>query len=527
MTETTSGAGAAQEPANAAAQSGAAGGLAAGPGGRTFLHVLVNTAVANLTTNFLWFAVVFWVYLETRSVLATGILGGAYMIIIAACSMWFGSLVDRLRKKQVMLISAWSSLAAFAVGCTMYFLVPQELLLRIDRPWFWLFTFIVLAGCVVELLRNLALATTVTLLVQPEKHANANGLVGTVQGIAFIATSVFSGLSVGLLGMGATIIIATVLVAVPIAHLHALRIPEPEIVHDPNRSAVDFRGGMAAILAVPGLLALIFFTTLNNLSSGAFMALLDPYGLEMFEVEVWGIVFGLASTGFIVGGLLIAKFGLGKNPVRTMLVLVIVLGALGAVFTIRDWPWLFLVGIWLFMVLMPAVEAAEQTVIQRVVPYEKQGRVFGLAMTFEAAAAPITSFLVAPIAEFWVIPYFDSGNGPATWGWLMGEGEGRGIGFVFLWSGVVMILLGLGALLTPAFRTLTRSYSEATPPAPPGEAAREAGETPAGGAVDVSAVDVSAVEASAVDASAAPPLGRSGTFGLGPAEGAAPTGTSS
>ena len=75
------------------------------PGGQatiptTFVHVLVNTALANLTTNYLWFAVVFWVYLETRSVLATGILGGAYMLMIAACSMWFGSRIDRMKKHR-------------------------------------------------------------------------------------------------------------------------------------------------------------------------------------------------------------------------------------------------------------------------------------------------------------------------------------------------------------------------------------------------------------------------------------------
>ncbi len=38
---------------------------------RSFGHILVNTAVANLTTSYLWFALVFWVYLETRNVMAT------------------------------------------------------------------------------------------------------------------------------------------------------------------------------------------------------------------------------------------------------------------------------------------------------------------------------------------------------------------------------------------------------------------------------------------------------------------------
>ena len=95
--------------------SGAAG-VEEAQGWRTFLHVLINTAVAGLTTNFLWFSVIFWIYLETKSILAVGVLSGVYMILFAACSMWFGSLVDRYRKRQVMIASAWFSLIAFAIG---------------------------------------------------------------------------------------------------------------------------------------------------------------------------------------------------------------------------------------------------------------------------------------------------------------------------------------------------------------------------------------------------------------------------
>ena len=49
---------------------------------------------------------------------------------------------------------------------------------------------------------------------------------------------------------------------------------------------------------------------------------MDPYGLTLFSVEAWGTVFGVAATGFIVGGVLIARFGLGRNPIRTMLLVV-------------------------------------------------------------------------------------------------------------------------------------------------------------------------------------------------------------
>ena len=59
------------------------------------------------------------------------------------------------------------------------------------------------------------------------------------------------------------------------------------------------------------------------------MALMDPYGLTLFPVEVWGVVLGVTATGFIIGGGLVAKFGLGANPIRTMLILVACTGVVG------------------------------------------------------------------------------------------------------------------------------------------------------------------------------------------------------
>ena len=426
---------------------------------RTFGQILVNTAVANVTTSFLWFALTFWVYLETRSVLATGIVGGAYMLLVALFSMIFGTIVDRHRKHTVMVFAGLVTLVAFGFSGGLYLVFPESTLLDLGGPMFWVFSAVILFGAVIENMRNIALSTTVTLLVPEERHANANGLVGTVQGLAFLVTSVFSGLSIGLLGMGWTLLIAILLSAAALVHLLFLRIPEEQ----PERPAekaplVDLRGSITAVRAAKGLFALIIFSTFNNLIGGVYMALMDPYGLELFPVELWGIVLGVSSSGFIIGGLLIAKFGLGRNPTRTMLLLVIGMGVLGALFTIREAWWLYALGILLYMTLIPAVEAAEQTVIQKVVPFKTQGRVFGFASAFEAAAAPITSFLIAPIAQFLIIPYMNSTPGQEAFGWLLGEGKARGIALVFLIAGLVMVLAAVGAFFTKSYRTISAQY---------------------------------------------------------------------
>ncbi len=430
---------------------------------RSFYHVLINSLIANVTISFLWFALVFWVYLETKSVLATGIIGGAYMLFVAITSIFFGTIVDHRKKKQVFVVSSIITLAFFALAGVLYMLQPASELIKITNPVFWLFIGVILLGAIVGNVRNIALSTIVTLLVPKDQRANANGLAGTVGGIGFIVTSVFSGLAIGMLGMGWVLVISIAIMAVALVHIWFVAIPEEGIVHDPElaKKKVDIRGSIAAISAVPGLFALLLFSTFNNLIGGVYMALLDPYGLTLFSVEMWGILFGVAGTGFVVGGLVIAKWGLGKNPVKTLLGVVIAMGVIGALFTIREWSWLLAIGLWLYMVITPAIEAAEQTVIQRVVPYERQGRVFGFAQAFESAAAPITSFLIAPLAEFWIIPYANSDTGQASLGWLLGAGEARGIALAFLFSGVLISVVAACAFLTKSYRRLSESYRSA------------------------------------------------------------------
>lgn len=430
---------------------------------RHFYQVLLNTLIANVTTSYLWFGLTFWVYLETKSVLATGIIGGLYMLMVAVFSIIFGTIVDHNKKKNVMVFSSIFTFVCFAVAGVLYLLFPKETLIDWTGPIFWLFAGIILIGGVIENMRNIALSTVVTILVPKEGRDKANGLVGTVQGVAFMVTSVFSGLSIGLLGMGWTLAIAAAFTGVAMLHLFFVRIPEKNIVHDPElkNKKIDLKGSAAAIRSVPGLWWLIIFTTFNNLVGGVFMALMDPYGLTLFPVEWWGVVLGVTSIGFIVGGAVVAKKGLGKNPLKTMLLINIAVAVLGGLFTIREVWWLYAVGMFIFMCLMPAAEAAEQTIIQRVVPLKRQGRVFGLAQAIESASSPITAFIVAPIAQFVIIPFMQSDEGRSAFGWLLGDGEARGIALVFLVASLIMLIAVLFAFTTRAYRQLSAFYAKA------------------------------------------------------------------
>lgn len=437
---------------------------------RTFRMVLANTLVANVTSSFLWYGLTFWAYLRTQSVLATAIIGGSFMLLIAVFGTLFGTLTDRYQKKSIMLASSLVTMGTFAIAGVMYLILPESVLVDWGGPWFWLFAGVILVGGVVESMRNIALSTTVTLLVPSPEHDRANGLVGAVQGVAAVVTSVFSGLAIGLVGLGGTLLIANLLTALAVVHLLTISIPErrPEPTGG-KQQLFDFQGAMAAIREVPGLLAMILFATFNNLVGGVFMALMDPYGLILFDVKVWGIVLGVTSLGFVAGGLVVARFGLGKNPVRSLLLVNVGVAAIGLTFTLREFWWLYVLGILLFMCIIPIAEAAEQTILQRVVPFSSQGRVFGFAQSVEAGASPISAFLIGPIAQFWLIPFMATNEGRSTFGWLLGDGQARGIALVFTLAGLVMLITVLIAFASRPYRTLSATYAEAAAD-PEGEA---------------------------------------------------------
>ena len=183
---------------------------------KTFHRLLVNALISTVMTSFLWFALTFWVYLETRSVLATSVIGGAFAIFSSVFGILFGTFVDHHRKWTAMMVAALITLVMYGLALLQYGLVSNESLLSFRSPNFWILVALVLAGSVVGNMRSIAMSTTVTLLVPEEHRDRANGLVGTVMGVSFAITSVLSGLVVGRFGMGWALVFAVALTAVSV-----------------------------------------------------------------------------------------------------------------------------------------------------------------------------------------------------------------------------------------------------------------------------------------------------------------------
>jgi MFS transporter, DHA3 family, multidrug efflux protein len=436
---------------------------------RAFVHLLVNTLLVSVINFTVWFAVTFWVFLETKSVLATGMVAGIFLVATALSGIWFGSLVDHHRKKTVMQASAVVSLAFYAVAFTLYQLTPEQTFTNPASVMLWVFIVLAMLGVIAGNIRSIALMTLVTLLIPEDRRDRANGLVGTTLGVSFLVTSVISGLLVAAGGMFYVLLLGMVVLGLSVVHLAFVRVedrpeglatPEGESADlQPEQNKVDLRGTLRVVRSVPGLLALIGFACFNNFLGGAFMALMDAYGLYLVSVQTWGLLWGALSAFFIIGGLAVAKTGLSKNPVRLLLLVNVAFWTVTCLFPLRSSVIFLAVGMAIYMLLVPYAEASEQTILQKVVPYERQGRVFGFAQSVELAASPLTAFLIGPITQLIFIPFMTNGAGAELIGGWFGTGPDRGIALVFVLLGLIGLAITILALFSRPYRQLSIAYA--------------------------------------------------------------------
>lgn len=426
---------------------------------KAFISVLVNTLFVSVIDFTLWFAVTFYVYIQTQSVFATGMIAGIFLLATVSTGVWFGSLVDHHKKKTMMMVSTFASFILYIISFIIYQSVdhaefgdPSSLIL-------WMFVIILMIGVIAGNIRMIAMPTLVTILIPEDRRDKANGLVGAVSGVSFLVTSVISGFLVAAGGMYYALLLAIFIQIFAMIHLYFVNVPEKGIVHVEGASQkVDLKGTYKLVSKVSGLRALILFSAFNNFLGGVYMALMDAYGLSLMSVQAWGLLWGVLSTGLIIGGLMIAKTGLGKNPLRLLLLVNIVLWIVTILFPLQASIPMLAAGMYIYMLLIPYAEAAEQTILQKVVPLERQGRVFGFAQSVEQSASPLTAFLIGPITQFAFIPYMTNGDGARLIGGWFGTGAARGIALVFILTGIIGLIVAVFAMFSKYYRQLSARY---------------------------------------------------------------------
>ena len=222
-------------------------------------------------------------------------MGGIFLVLTAVSGFWFAPSWTTPPKTRCS-GRPWRPSSCSSSASRSWGDAGQLVRIRLERRAL-VFVVILLSGTMAGAIYNIAIPTLVPLIVPEDRRDRANGMFGTTIGIAFALTSVASGISLAFGGMTFVLLAAVIATALAIVLLALIPIPEREILARPEGGApperpgkdkrIDIAGTIRAVKAVPGLFALIFFTTFNNFLGGVFMALMDAYGLSLVSVQVW------------------------------------------------------------------------------------------------------------------------------------------------------------------------------------------------------------------------------------------------
>jgi MFS family permease len=228
----------------------------------------------------------------------------------------------------------------------------------------------------------------------------------------------------------------------------------------------DLRAGFSYLRTEKGLLTLVGVFVLANFFIAMAEVALQPMVLSFTSQKTLGVVLSVGGAGYVVGGLIMAKWGGPARKVAATLGFMALEGVALFFSGLRPSVPLVAVSVFLLFAALPIESACTLTVFQRKVPDELRGRVLALATTLSTLALPLGYFAAGPLADNLLDPLLRNGGALSpVLGPVFGTAHGRGIGLLMSFVGLVFIII---CLLAPRSRRLKALDAETT------ESAREA-----------------------------------------------------
>ena len=410
------------------------------------------------------FALTIWVWQKTGEATALALVAIFSFAPAIMLSPIAGAIVDRVSRKKVMIAS---DLAAGLSTVALLILYSTGLL----EIWhLWAAGFFASAF---ESFQFPAYSAAVTTMIEKKHYTRANAMLGMVGSASMIIAPASAGALLPLLGINGIMIIDIVTFVFAIGTLLFVVIPNPmqTAAGRASRGTLfqESLFGFRYIFANPSLLALllIFFTT--NLTMGLAMILFAPMILARTanNTVILGTTMMMFGIGGIVGGLLVAAWGGFKRRIHGILLGLILMSLLGLVVagvgqTVVVWG----LAAFLAMFFLPLVQGSSQAIWQAKVSPDIQGKVFATRRLIAQISSPVAMIMGGRLADAVFEPAMASGGTFAQFFQpLVGSGPGSGMAVLFVFAGILGVVVGLIGYLVPVVREVETRLPDYDAPA--------------------------------------------------------------
>lgn len=426
-------------------------------GMKTFGVIWIGQLVSLIGSGLTAFALGVWVLQHTHSVTQytlTIVFAGLPGILIGPIA---GAYVDRWDRKWVLFFTD------LGPGLTV---LAYAFLLYTNQLQVWHVYVGVAFNSVMATFQWPAYIAAITMLIERKDYARVNGLLEMGRSINLIAAPAISGALMFWIGLKNILIIdfATFLFAA--GTLLLVKIPRPEQSAEGRKSKgsiwKEAAYGWTFIRERPGLFQLLCLFAAFNLVAGMCGVAIMPMVLGFANEAAVGTIMSLVGVGTLLGGLLMTATGGTKRRINGVLAGWVLMGVCFIIVGIRPSLWTVGLGVILWYVAIPAINASSQAIWQSKTPHDVQGRVFAVRRMIAQFTVPIGDFAAGPLADFIFNPALVAGGALAgTAGLVVGVGPGRGIGLMLLTMAIVPFVAALIGFLNPRVRNVESELPDA------------------------------------------------------------------
>lgn len=415
-----------------------------------FLIIWIGQFVSILASGMSGFALSLWIYQQTQSATAMGLMHVFYITPFLILSPIAGVMIDRYSRKLMMAVSDTAAFTGTLFILAMYLSGHLQ---------FWhLYIANILYG-LGNTFQWPAYSAAISTMIPKEQYGRANGLMSLLEAGPGVIAPLLAGILLPIIGLAGILTIDVVTFVTALLALLAVFIPQPiktEEGEAARGSMLKEAGfGFTYIFKRPSLLGLQLIFFAGNLFSGIGFTVLAPMVLARTNQN--SLVFGSVETamaiGGVLGGVVMSAWGGFKRRVNGVLLGWMLAGVamiwLGVSRGLVMW-----VAAQIFNgLVIPLVNTSNQSIWQAKVAPDLQGRVFSARRLIAWFTQPIAPIIGGTLADFAFEPAFRSaGFLPTTFSWLVGTGPGAGMGLLFALCGIFAIMVGLSGYFIPAIR---------------------------------------------------------------------------
>ena len=420
------------------------------PTGMTgFIIVWLGQIVSVLASGMTGFGMTLWMYQQTESATAMGLMQVAFITPFLIFSPIAGAMVDRYNRKLMMMVSDLTAVLSTAMIFGLYATGHLE---------FWHLYIAAAVNGLGNTFQWPAYSAAISTMVPKEQFGRANGLMSLMEAGPGVLAPVLAGalLAIKITGFGyfdsfaLIMLIDLVTFFLAIGALLLVYIPQPP----KTEAGEEAKGniwkeavyGFGYIFKRPSLLGLQLIFFFGNLFAGIGFTVLAPMILARTGQNslIFGSVQTAAAIGGVAGGIGMSIWGGFKRRVHGVLGGWMLAGLSFAVLGVGTG-----IEVWIpFMVLTalmtPLINTSNQALWQAKVAPDVQGRVFSARRLIAWFAQPISPIIAGTLADFVLEPAMRSSTVLARFfSPIFGTGPGAGMGLLMFFAGLAAAAVGL------------------------------------------------------------------------------------